>query len=136
MVDAIHRQVPDPNSLEQVTGKLNTGFRAAESLTFFKHTISLWSRTTVDLASPSRAVDVRTGKLRGHYSWSFKIPIPDSVILEDPVLRQREFRLPQTFVERQTRVSVRYDLCVQITRGLFRADSLLVFYEIIERRAF
>ena len=35
----------------------------------------------------------------------------------------RSFRLPETFLERQTRVSVQYDLTIIVSRGKLRADN-------------
>jgi hypothetical protein len=39
---------------------------------------------------------------------------------------ERSFRLPETFLERNTRVSVQYDLTINVLRGMLRTDNRFV----------
>jgi hypothetical protein len=65
-------------------------------------------------------------KLHGHYSWPFTLTLPRQVTLPDDTNSSniaRTFFLPPTFLERNTKVSVQYDIHAHIRRGKFRTDS-------------
>ncbi|KAF7374624.1 hypothetical protein MSAN_00347200 [Mycena sanguinolenta] len=68
------------------------------------------------------------GKLSGDYHWPFSISLPKEVTLPDPTRRHgevRTYKLPQTFLERTTRATVFYELCVHVARSTFRVDNNL-----------
>jgi hypothetical protein len=80
--------------------------------TFLKLSVCLWTRKTAPLDA-------------GRYAWPFSIPIPREVTL--PMGGHLStFRLPESFLERQTRVTVLYEISVTVSRGMFRPDSQYV----------
>lgn len=52
--------------------------------------------------------------------WSFSIPLPKTVAVGKSDV---QFRLPETFSERDFAASVQYDLTIHISRAKLRADS-------------
>ncbi|KAJ6483233.1 hypothetical protein C8R45DRAFT_830494 [Mycena sanguinolenta] len=110
--DLIHGVV-DVDKIEAIrtvnikaTGSAITGPMADEKTTFWKFSTCLWTRKTAP-------ADV------GNCVCSFSIPIPSEVGLHgDPA----SVRLPETFLERHTRVTVLYELSVTLSRGMFRPD--------------
>jgi hypothetical protein len=110
------------NLYPQIKGKIITGSGSGDACIFLNHSHPLWSKAMGDPRSPS---DVRhSGKLVGTYSWPFSITLPKKVALQPtPGSPTQSYRLPQTFVERYTRVSIQYELVVNIVRTKLRADS-------------
>ncbi|KAF7357120.1 hypothetical protein MSAN_01306100 [Mycena sanguinolenta] len=90
----------------KVAGSVITGPMADERTTFWKYSTCLWTRKTAP-------ADV------GNRVCSFSIPIPTEVCLKG---NPETFRLPETFLERHTRVTVLYELSVTLSRGMFRPD--------------
>ncbi|KAJ7126274.1 hypothetical protein C8R44DRAFT_781516 [Mycena epipterygia] len=103
-----------------VRGEIITGPQQRDRLCFLDIPVPLWSKS---LASPS---------LGGDCYWPFSIHIPKDVLLADPEKHDavRSYLLPQTFLERGTKVSAHYYLSVQIIRSamLFREDELQTMF--------
>ncbi|KAF7374745.1 hypothetical protein MSAN_00360000 [Mycena sanguinolenta] len=98
-----------------VTGRIVTGSSVDDSYVFLNQSLSLWSKTD------SRSTGAAT-KLLGPCVWPFSIPLPKAVSLKDSG-DDTLYRLPETFLERHTRASVAYEICVLVSRGKLRADS-------------
>jgi hypothetical protein len=114
-----------------VTGKIVTGAKSGDVYTFMTYSEPLWSRAMGDphTSSPSSSPGSASrfnGKLSGSYSWPFSFTLPKKVTLQHTSAEPPQtYRLPQTFLERLTIVSVQYDLTVNITRTKLRPDSQL-----------
>ncbi|KAJ6513064.1 hypothetical protein C8R45DRAFT_1088146 [Mycena sanguinolenta] len=98
-----------------VTGRIVTGSSIDDSYVFLNQSLSLWSKTD------SRSTGAAT-KLLGPCVWPFSIPLPKAVSLKDSG-DDSLYRLPETFLERHTRASVAYEICVLVSRGKLRTDS-------------
>ncbi|KZP31767.1 hypothetical protein FIBSPDRAFT_813420 [Athelia psychrophila] len=70
----------------------------------------------------TQTVACRKDKPAGSQSWPFSLVFPRQVTVTDKAGSQTSF-LPPTFLERNTRVSVQYDLFAHVRRGRFRSDS-------------
>ena len=114
----------------QVTGRILTGSNTDECFAFLSHTQPIWAKypDLPRLPSPSDA-DLRD-KLLGHCVWPLSITIPRTVVAPTGAGNTRSFRLPETFLERHTRVSVQYDLTINVSRGKLRADNWFVQHKI------
>ncbi|KAJ7778919.1 hypothetical protein B0H16DRAFT_1500498 [Mycena metata] len=87
-----------------VLGSVVTGPLVDDTAVFLKLPAVLWSRKT------------STGHA-GHRAWPFSIPLPREVIVGDTA-----YALPESFLERHTRLSVIYEMSVVVSRGMFRPD--------------
>ncbi|KAK0193942.1 hypothetical protein F5146DRAFT_998440 [Armillaria mellea] len=80
-------------------------------------------------ASPSSFNENYRGKMVGKYDWDFSLPIPAEVIAppgSSPSMTSQgsgSFRLPQTFLERNIRTGIQYELCDSIKRPRFHPTS-------------
>ncbi|KAJ7461181.1 hypothetical protein FB451DRAFT_1269147 [Mycena latifolia] len=92
-----------------VSGSIVTGPMVDDTAVFLSLSTCLWSRKT-------------SGLRIGRCVWPFSIPLPSEVTVASRG-RSSIFRLPETFMERHTRVSVVYEVSVVISRGMFRTDS-------------
>lgn len=79
---------------------------------------------TPRLPSPSQGTTAN--KLFGHCVWPLSIPLPRTVAVPTGSGETRTCRLPETFLEQNTRVSVQYDLTINISRGRLRSDNRFV----------
>lgn len=110
-------------------GKLLTG-QSSDSWVFLEETKVLWARGmgNPQVFSSSCNEDYR-GKMAGKYDWDFSLPIPAQVITppgsSSSMTSQGSgpFRLPQTFLERNIRAGIQYELFVSIKRPRFHSDS-------------
>jgi hypothetical protein len=68
-----------------------------------------------------------SSKLFGHCVWPLSFPLPKTVVVPTGSGEMRSCRLPETFLERDTRVSVQYDLTINISRGILRSDNRSVY---------
>jgi hypothetical protein len=75
----------------------------------------IWRQSFGDPRSPERPAE----KLGGDHTWPISIPLPTTV---QPLTKT--YRLPGTFLERDVRASITYDLAIRISRGRFRKDDL------------
>ncbi|EEB93308.1 hypothetical protein MPER_08057 [Moniliophthora perniciosa FA553] len=101
---------------ELVIGQDNS---AEDNVTFLETSHVLWSKDK-DKRRPTTPNS--SSRLFGEQHWKFAVPIPRTVDL--PASSTMEtYRLPQTFLERYTHASIRYDLIVHIARSKFRVDS-------------
>ncbi|KAF8217696.1 hypothetical protein K438DRAFT_2037573 [Mycena galopus ATCC 62051] len=111
---SVEMDVDKADSMRSVTvkaaGSIVTGHMADDSTKFWKVSTCLWTRKT---ASP----DV------GRCAWPFSIQIPNEVVLSQMGGQPSTFRLPENFLERQTRVTILYEISVTVSRGIFRSDS-------------
>jgi hypothetical protein len=107
-----------------VKGRIITGPGAADFSTFLDHRETLWSRPPNKSRTPSPTLDTTPdGKLQGDYLWPISINLPSMVTLPNGSGGAQVYDLPHTFLERQTRASVQYDLTVRIYRTKLRSDS-------------
>ncbi|KAJ6455452.1 hypothetical protein C8R45DRAFT_1036382, partial [Mycena sanguinolenta] len=89
-----------------VRGEIITGSQQQDSLCFLNISVPIWSK------NPGAT-------LSGDCQWPFSIPIPKDVVLQDPRMPGgvRTYALPQTFFERNARISAHYHLSAKITRS-------------------
>lgn len=107
-------------------GQIVTGSSANDTLKFIERHVTLWSKSMGDPRAPRPSSDTpHSGKLLGHYVWPFSIQLPKTISLPDAHGSPQVYSLPQTFLERNTRASIQYDLTVHISRNKLRADSQL-----------
>ena len=107
----------------QVTGRIITGSNLNDSFVFLNYTQPIWAKSPVipRLASPC---DGTLGdKLLGRCVWPLSISMPRSVDVPTGAGDTRSFRLPETFLERHTKVSIQYDFTINVSRGKLRMDS-------------
>lgn len=103
-------------------GQVTTGWADRESVIFLNELTTLWSKAMGDPRDPDAIPQGEyNGKLLGDYMWPFSLKLPSSVTLTGN--SGGEFKLPQSFVERDTRASVQYDVVVRFVRGIMRPDS-------------
>jgi len=107
----------------QVTGRIITGSSIHDSFVFLNVSTPIWAKSmdTPRMESPSQGTT--SNKLFGHCVWPLSIPLPRTVIVPTGSGEMRSCRLPETFLERNTRVSVQYDLTITISRGRLRSDN-------------
>ncbi|KAJ7690239.1 hypothetical protein B0H17DRAFT_1011660 [Mycena rosella] len=92
-----------------VSGSVVTGPMVDDTSVFLSMSNCLWSRKSSSLRV-------------GHCMWPFSIALPSAVNVAS-YGGSSTFALPETFMERHTRVSVVYEVSVIVSRGLFRADN-------------
>ncbi|KAF8893773.1 hypothetical protein BD779DRAFT_1669314 [Infundibulicybe gibba] len=100
----------------------NEGADDGETFVFLNQSIPLWDKMQGDPNSKSYASP--SGKLFGRYAWPFSFPFPTSIKNDgDESDTPRSHQIPQTYLERNTTVSVHYELFVFVSRGRLRSDS-------------
>lgn len=78
------------------------------------------SNTSASSAGTGTKVGV---KLQGEFVWTFAIDLPKQVAVPHGRRKQIElFNLPQTFIERQARASIAYEIMVRFARGKWQTD--------------
>jgi hypothetical protein len=108
-----------------VKGRIVTGAGSSDAQKFLERNVTLWSKSMGDPRAPRPSETAHSGKLQGEYVWPFSIQLPKTVSLPGHHGSLQDYSLPQTFLERNTRASIQYDLTVQICRNKLRADSQL-----------
>lgn len=108
----------------QAAGRIVTSVEDYDSTVFLNLSQTLWSRSKGDPRSPSTSEIVAPymEKLHGHYCWPFTLTLPREVTLlsnSNSSDSARTFCLPPTFLERNTKVSVQYDIYAYFRRGKF-----------------
>ncbi|KIM40544.1 hypothetical protein M413DRAFT_445987 [Hebeloma cylindrosporum] len=106
-----------------VTGRIITGSNIDDSFVFLNQVQPIWSKSPDAPRVPSPSEGASSNKLLGHCVWPLSIALARTASVPTGSGDTRSFRLPETFLERQTRVSVQYDLTVVISRGKLRADN-------------
>ncbi|KAF8150704.1 hypothetical protein B0H34DRAFT_149037 [Crassisporium funariophilum] len=106
-----------------VTGRIITGANIDDSFVFLSQTQPIWAKSPDTPRVPSPSEGASSNKLIGHCVWPLSIPLARTVNVPTGAGDTRSFRLPETFLERNTRVSVQYDLTIVISRGKLRADN-------------
>jgi len=106
-------------------GRLVTGAGSNDAQKFLERHVTLWSKSMGDPRAPRVSDAAHSGKLQGEYVWPFSIQLPKTVSLPGNHGCPQEYSLPQTFLERDTRASIQYDLTVLISRNKLRTDSQL-----------
>ncbi|EKM78643.1 hypothetical protein AGABI1DRAFT_59597 [Agaricus bisporus var. burnettii JB137-S8] len=106
-----------------ITGRVVTGSSEGDSFIFLRHNVPVWSRASDAPRLPSSSQNTTGTKLLGNCIWPLSIAIPRTVKVATGTGDTQECRLPETFLERHTRVSVQYDLKLHISRGKLRASS-------------
>ncbi|KAJ7314491.1 hypothetical protein DFH08DRAFT_1041736 [Mycena albidolilacea] len=93
----------------KVEGSVITGTMADDRVRFLKLSTCLWSHKTAPLPI-------------GCGFWSFSLPLPNEVTVTTSG-QPSTFRMPESFLERHTRVTVLYEISVAVSRAMFRSDS-------------
>ncbi|KAF5391524.1 hypothetical protein D9757_002500 [Collybiopsis confluens] len=106
--------------IAMVRGRIITGPRPEDTVTFLDIRQNLWARSADAPRTPSPSEGTSGSKLYGDCIWSFSIPIPRSGTVGKSGTQSR---LPETFSERDLDVNIQYDLTVHVSRGKFRGDS-------------
>ncbi|KAJ3935599.1 MAG: hypothetical protein NXY57DRAFT_1046588 [Lentinula lateritia] len=106
--------------MAMVRGRVITGPRSDETVTFLTIYHPIWARSVDTPRTPSPSEGASGSKLFGDCVWSFSIPLPKTVAVGKSDV---QFRLPETFSERDFAASVQYDLTIHISRAKLRADS-------------
>jgi hypothetical protein len=112
----------------QVVGRIVTSVEDYDTAVFLNLSQVIWSRFMGDPRSPSTSHTIApyTEKFYGHYSWPFTLTLPLEITCSSNASSSNSVEtcyLPMTFLERNTKVSVQYDICAHIRRGKFRPDS-------------
>jgi hypothetical protein len=107
----------------QAEGRIITSVDDYDSHVFLNLSQIIWSRPVGKSRSPtaSKTATPYMEKLHGHYSWPFTLTLPHEMTLSSN--STEAFCLPQTFLERNMKVSVKYDIYVHIRRRKFRGNS-------------
>ncbi|KAF9048581.1 hypothetical protein BJ165DRAFT_1526021 [Panaeolus papilionaceus] len=108
-----------------VTGRIITGSSIDDSSVFLCQTLPIWSKSPDAPRVPSPSEGASSNKLLGHCVWPLNISLARSANFPTGAGDTRSFRLPETFLERHTRVSVQYDLTITVSRGMLRSDNKL-----------
>lgn len=108
-----------------VTGRIITGANIEDSFVFLSQTLPIWSKSPDTPRVPSPSEGASSSKLLGHCLWPLSISLPRAVNIPTGAGDIRSYRLPETFLERHTKVSVQYDLSVVVSRGKLRADNII-----------
>jgi hypothetical protein len=103
-----------------IRGRIITGPRPDETVTFMTVIHPIWARSADTPRTPSPSEGASGSKLFGSCVWSFSIPLPRTATVGKS---GAQFRLPETFSERDLGASIQYDLTVHVSRGKFRGDS-------------
>ncbi|TFK40191.1 hypothetical protein BDQ12DRAFT_628002 [Crucibulum laeve] len=106
-----------------ITGRIITGAHSDDSFTFLSHTLPIWAKSLDTPRVPSPSEGTSRTKLLGHCVWPLSIPMPRNATIPTGPGESRTFHLPETFLERHTRVSIQYDFTILISRGKLRMDS-------------
>ncbi|KAJ4477342.1 hypothetical protein J3R30DRAFT_3290821 [Lentinula aciculospora] len=85
---------------------------SVDRVTFLETSTTLWSK------------DVHATRQNGMH-WPFSIHLPGEVVVSSGTMNVQAYALPPTFMERNTRACIRYNLIVHISRSKFREDSNL-----------
>lgn len=106
-----------------ITGRVLTGSSSDDCFVFLNHVLPVWSKSQDASRIPSDSEGTMGTKLHGDCIWPLSIALPRTVEVPTGSSETRFCRLPETFLERQTQVSVQYDFTLHISRGKLRADS-------------
>jgi len=106
-----------------VTGRIITGANLNDAFTFLSESLSVWSKSPESSRVPSPSEGASGSKLTGQCVWPISITLPKAVNVPGANGEVCFYRLPETFLERHTKVSVQYDLSILISRGKLRASS-------------
>lgn len=91
---------------------------------FLDHSHVIWSQARGDPKTPTESsnIEMHADKLHGKYSWPFKVPIPRQATVKGSTSAAAQtICLPATFSEKGSRVSIYYEMHLDIRRGKFAA---------------
>ncbi|EAU85673.2 hypothetical protein CC1G_10945 [Coprinopsis cinerea okayama7 len=108
-----------------VTGSIISGASSSESFVFLNQTLPIWSKCLDIPRVPSPSEGASSSKLIGRCEWPLSIPLPRTVDIPTASGDVRTYRLPETFLERYTSVSIQYNLTIVISRGKLRSDNVI-----------
>lgn len=108
-----------------LSGRIISGSSPNDTFVFLHQTLPVWSKSLDTPRVPSPSEGASSTKLLGHCVWPLSIPIPRTADLPSGAGDIRSYRLPETFLERYSKVSVQYDLSVIVSRGKLRSDNVL-----------
>ena len=106
-----------------MTGRIITGSSINDCFVFLNQTQPIWAKSMDTPRMPSPSEGTASNKLLGHCVWQLSIPLPRIVTVPLGSGEMRPCRLPETFLERNTPVSVQYDLTIIVSRGMLRSDN-------------
>ncbi|KAF9453506.1 hypothetical protein P691DRAFT_755560 [Macrolepiota fuliginosa MF-IS2] len=106
-----------------ITGRVITGSSTNDCFVFLNHVLPIWSKSPEAPRLPSSSEGTTGAKLLGQCVWPLSITLPRTVGVPTGSGESRACRLPETFLERHTQVSVQYDITLTISRGKLRSDS-------------
>ncbi|KAF8623717.1 hypothetical protein AX17_007414 [Amanita inopinata Kibby_2008] len=106
-----------------VTGRIITGAGSSDAFMFLCETLPIWSKSLDVSRVPSLSEGASGSKLLGKCEWPISITLPKAVNIPNANGEACFYRLPETFLERHTKVSVQYDFSILISRGKLRPDS-------------
>ena len=106
-----------------MTGRIITGSSINDCFVFLNLTQPIWAKSMDTPRMPSPSEGTASNKLLGHCVWQLSIPLPRTVNVPLGSGEMRPCRLPETFLERNTPVSVQYDLTIIVSRGMLRSDN-------------
>src|SRR5690606_22187449 len=131
-----NRRLPSSpiSDIEQLSGRIISGSGSHDCFTFLHQTLPIWAKSLDSPRVPSPSEGASSTKLLGHCVWPLSIPIPRTVELPSGAGDVRSYRLPETFLERYTKVSVQYDLQIIISRGKLRSDNVYVLASYLDPR--
>ncbi|TFK27772.1 hypothetical protein FA15DRAFT_685673 [Coprinopsis marcescibilis] len=108
-----------------VSGRIISGASSSESFVFLNQTIPIWSKSLDSPRVPSPSEGASSTKLLGHCEWPLSVSLPRAVEIPSGGGDLRSYKLPETFLERFTTVSIQYDLAIIVSRGKLRSDNVI-----------
>ncbi|KAK7052144.1 hypothetical protein R3P38DRAFT_2858803 [Favolaschia claudopus] len=113
----LNLRTSDPVSI----GDLVVAGDPEERMNFFRLGKFIWKPSMGDPRAPVASGGNWTQKLKGEYDFPFSIKLPEFV--SDPDGGRHEFRLPHSFTEPSSKISLLYSLELSINRGKFRSHD-------------
>jgi hypothetical protein len=114
----------------QLKGRIVTSFVEGGSYSFLEYSHKIWSKLDGDPrgSSTGRNFD---GKLSGDIEFAFSFPFPTEINLESRAATKGKRALrppvasptPQTFLERNVKANIGYELILIISHGMLRTNS-------------
>ncbi|KAF8917285.1 hypothetical protein CPB85DRAFT_1215524 [Mucidula mucida] len=104
----------------RITGRIITGAYSDGAMSFLDLSTPIWGKSSEGSSRTPSPTD--SNKLTGRHTLPFSISLPRTVDITTKTDTQT-FSLPETFLERDSLVTVQYDITVTLSRGKLRADS-------------
>ena len=105
-------------------GRLVVGNSDDQKIVFLEFSSVLWGKQHHRTSSISRPSSLSADALAsGKHEWPFALEMPKHAVIQGTPDSQETCPLPESFLERHTRVSINYAITVCIDRGRFRNRS-------------